>query len=90
MQQDPVLAEALSKWNEISRDPDVRMAYVMRHKQLRDEAVGMKDVEIRGEARGKASTIPGMLNIGLSITQISEITGLTVKEIECIQKTLTL
>lgn len=54
MQQDPVLAEALNKWDEMSRDPDVRIAYEMRYKQLKDEAVGMKDVEIRGLRNGVA------------------------------------
>ena len=59
---------------EMSRDPEVRMAYFLREKQLMDEAVGTRDAEIRGERRGeasgKASTIPGMLKIGLSITNV--------------------
>jgi len=95
MQQDPVLAEALDKWDEMSRDPDVRMAYEMRHKQLKDEAVGFKDVEIRGErrgeargeARGKARMIQTMFINGATITQVSQFTGLTIEEIEHVQKT---
>jgi len=109
MQGDSVLSEALDKWDEMSRDPNVRLAYEMRFKQLKDEAIGMKEAiymaEIKakaegeakglaigeakglaiGEAKGKAGLIQSMLANGVSIKQISAMTGLSMEEIESIQ-----
>ncbi len=61
----------------------------MLYKQLKDEAVGMKDVEFRAKAKGKAEgeayLIRAMLQKGRSVSQIADFTGLTAEEVKLSQ-----
>ncbi|MBP1994959.1 putative transposase/invertase (TIGR01784 family) [Paenibacillus eucommiae] len=103
MKEDPVLKEAFEKWDELSQDPNTMFAYEMRRKQVFDEHAKVREAEIRmqraeakalaeGTARGmdegKAEIIRAMLRNNLKLEQISEITGLSVAEIESLDKTL--
>jgi len=57
MKHDFILAEEMKKMDEMSQDPsldwNLRTACGMRYKYLKDEAIGMKEVEIRIEAKGE-------------------------------------
>jgi predicted transposase/invertase (TIGR01784 family) len=37
--------------------------------------------EIRGEAKGKVEVARNLLNLGMAISQIAEVTGLTVEQV---------
>jgi len=61
--------------------------------ELMEESVIYQDIlqkgeargEIRGEARGKAEVARNLLNLGMAIPQIAEVTGLTVEQVSQLQ-----
>ncbi len=90
--QEPMIEKAVSILNIINQDPATRRLYQMREKALRDhlnmietaEEVGMK----KGMEKGKEEIIKKMLVKNTSTSLISELTDISIGEIEKIKSTL--
>ncbi|MNY52369.1 PD-(D/E)XK nuclease family transposase [compost metagenome] len=80
----PGLKKAMTTLEFLSQDKEARMQYEARKKALLDEQSALDYVESRGKAtRGKEIAV-NMLQKGLSISLIAEVTGLSEAEIEAL------
>ena len=85
----PELKEAKELYGKIRSDKKAQNLWRLREKAIYDEASalsaakrrGIKEGIEKGKAEGKREAASRMLSKGISIEDISEITGLTVKEI---------
>ncbi len=84
-----LIKKAISVLEELNFSKKERDNYEAHLKWLRAEASGIKKAEEKKFAEGKAEGIilvaKNMLNKGIGIESISEITGLTVEEIQALQ-----
>lgn len=86
----PGLKKAMTTLEFLSQDKEVRMLYEMRKKALLDEQSALDYVESRGREEGKAARdkeiVANMLQEGLSVSLIAEVTGLSEAAIELLSK----
>lgn len=87
--KDPILKQAMGEWERLSEDPDARIAYIARRKQILDEMAAVKEAEKRerqakeeGRVEEKLEIAKKMLEEGLSVEFIHKFTGLPLEEIE--------
>ncbi len=93
MQEDQVLKKAIDEWERVSQDPKVLLTYEARKKALLDEKSALKRAEKLGkmegklegekigEKRGILKVALGMIQKGIDSETISELTGLSLDEI---------
>ncbi|MEB8895389.1 Rpn family recombination-promoting nuclease/putative transposase [Bacillus cereus] len=97
MNRDPILKDAMQKWEKMSQDPAFRMSYEVRQKALIDEASKYKYAEKKGREEGlqegmekgkevgiqegKIQLIQGMYKNGLDIEDIAKFTNMELSEI---------
>lgn len=77
----PELSKAADLLEAISRDEENRMLYEAREKFLKDEATRMEQARRNGEKIGRALTAKKMLERGMDISVISDVTGLSEEEV---------
>ncbi|AOR24742.1 Rpn family recombination-promoting nuclease/putative transposase [Clostridium taeniosporum] len=75
------IREAKDELIRISNDKNQRQLYEMRSKILKDKISALNEAERKGVEQGKIEVAKNLLNMGLSIEQISIGTGLTIEEI---------
>lgn len=84
----PGLKKAMTTLEFLSQNKEARMLYEMRKKALLDEQSALDYAEARGEAKGKAARdreiAISMLQKGLPLSLIAEITGLSESEVEAL------
>ncbi|MGE6553494.1 Rpn family recombination-promoting nuclease/putative transposase, partial [Bacillus mycoides] len=82
---DPILKDAMQKWEKMSQDPAFRMSYEARQKALIDEASKYKYAEKKGREEGiqegKIQLIQGMHKNGMNIEDIAKFTNMDMSEI---------
>ena len=66
----------------ISQDKQKRMEYEAREKTIRDHNQMMFEAEERGEARKAIAIAKNLISFGMPSDTISQITGLSIEEIE--------
>ncbi len=97
MNRDPILKDAMQKWEKMSQDPAFRMSYEARQKALIDEASKYKYAEKKGMEKGieqgkkeglqegiekgKIQLIRGMHKNGMDIEDIAKFTNMDMSEI---------
>ncbi|PEV72075.1 Rpn family recombination-promoting nuclease/putative transposase, partial [Bacillus cereus] len=85
MNRDPILKDAMQKWEKMSQDPAFRMSYEARQKALIDEASKYKYAEKKGREEGiqegKIQLIQGMHKNGMNIEDIAKFTNMDMSEI---------
>ena len=97
MNRDPILKDAMQKWEKMSQDPAFRMSYEARQKALIDEASKYKYAEKKGIEKGrkegkeeglqegiekgKIQLIRGMHKNGMDIEDIAKFTNMELSEI---------
>lgn len=86
----PGLKKAMTTLEFLSQNKEARMLYEMRKKALLDEQSALDYAESRGRDVGKAERdkeiVASMLQKGLSISLIAEVTGLSEVEIEALKE----
>ncbi|NQX68635.1 PD-(D/E)XK nuclease family transposase [Paenibacillus alba] len=86
----PGLKKAMTTLEFLSQDKEARMLYEMRKKALLDEQSALDYVESRGREEGKVARdkeiVANMLQKGLAVSLIAEVTGLSEAEIELLGK----
>lgn len=91
---EPVIRKAKTVLEFLNQNDEARKLYEIRVKALRDEAnmiegakeEGRAEGEAKGKAEGKAEIAKNMLVAGMSIEQISALTGLSPVEIKQLAK----
>lgn len=83
--QDPMLEMAVDILKQASLDPETRMQYEAREKALKDIA------SIRGDGKreGKLEIAKKMINKGMALELIAEMTELPFEEVEALKNKLT-
>ncbi|MGG0261487.1 Rpn family recombination-promoting nuclease/putative transposase, partial [Bacillus mycoides] len=81
MNRDPILKDAMQKWEKMSQDPAFRMSYEARQKALIDEASKYKYAEKKGIEKGKIQLIRGMHKNGMDIEDIAKFTNMGLSDI---------
>lgn len=90
--QDPVLSKAMEEWEKSSDDPQVREEYLARRKAVLDEMAAVREAELRlreaikqskkeGIKEGKNEIAKKLLDKGMDVTAISQITGILEEEL---------
>ena len=94
----PGLKKAMTTLEFLSQNKEARMLYEMRKKALLDEQSALNYAESRGREEGKLEgrlegkaerdreIVASMLQKGLSVSLIAEITGLSETEVESLGK----
>ena len=101
MVKDPMIGRALDLEKLFLQSQTERYNYLLSYKAMRDaetndetirraamaegEAKGRAEGEAEGEAKGKADTARNLLRMGITPSQISEATGLSLEEIEALR-----
>jgi len=95
--QDPVLNQAMEEWEKSSNDPKIREEYFDRRKAVLDEMAAVREAELRlreairqskkegreeGREKEKQEVTKKLLNKGMDLKSISEITGMSEEAIE--------
>ena len=102
MVKDPMIGQALDLEKLFLQSQMERYNYLLSYKAMRDaetndetirraamaegEAKGRAEGEAEGEAKGKADTARNLLRMGITPSQISEATGLSLEEIEVLSR----
>ncbi|MEW4153258.1 Rpn family recombination-promoting nuclease/putative transposase [Bacillus thuringiensis] len=97
MNRDPILKDAMQKWEKMSQDPAFRMSYEARQKALIDEASKYKYAEKKGIEKGmeqgkkvgkeegkieeREQLIRGMHKNGMDIEDIAKFTNMDMLEV---------
>ncbi|MHA4119329.1 Rpn family recombination-promoting nuclease/putative transposase [Bacillus cereus] len=93
MNRDPILKDAMQKWEKMSQDPAFRMSYEARQKALIDEASKYKYAEKKGREEGlqegmeqgklaeREQLIRGMHKNGMDIENIAKFTNMDLSDI---------
>jgi predicted transposase/invertase (TIGR01784 family) len=86
---EPVIKEAVKMFDVITSDKQTQELLRMREKGERDFNSAMKSSEIRGIVKGRAERIEktalSMLADGMSVSNISKYTGLSISEIQSLK-----
>jgi predicted transposase/invertase (TIGR01784 family) len=86
---EPLLGKAMTALEYLSQDAEARRIYEMRQKALHDEASMLAGAREEGESKGRVLGLyeksveiaQKMLAKGMDMEEITELSGLTVKEI---------
>ncbi len=89
----PVLKEAMEKWEDLSRDPAAIREYEMRHKAMMDRLSAIAENERRqqqkyeeGRMEEKRAIARNLLAMGMDEEAVAQATGLSVAEIEQLKR----
>ncbi|WP_194847905.1 Rpn family recombination-promoting nuclease/putative transposase [Candidatus Neptunochlamydia vexilliferae] len=85
LKQDPVFQRALERLERLSSDPATRKAYEASINEHRDHLAVLSSERKAGRKEEKLEIAQAMVKDGLSVQQISKLTGLSVKEIESLR-----
>ncbi|MED4156192.1 hypothetical protein SFC34_19695 [Priestia aryabhattai] len=86
MENDQTLKNAMNEWARVTKDPQMLVTYEVNQKFQVDETLTLKKAEKQGEERAIKRVALKMLQKGIDIQTISELTELTEKEIEQIRQ----
>lgn len=86
MENDQTLKNAMNEWARVTKDPQMLVTYKVNQEFQVDETLTLKKAEKQGEERAIKRVALRMLQKGIDIQTISELTELTEKEIEQIRK----
>lgn len=70
-----------------SQDAEARRLYELRQKALHDEVSMLEGARTEGEFAGKLEVARNMLDKGMNIVTIVELTGLSAELLETLRKT---
>ncbi|MGG0937281.1 Rpn family recombination-promoting nuclease/putative transposase [Brevibacillus centrosporus] len=85
---EPTIRKAVNVLEFLSQDAEARRLYEMREKALKDELNMVEGAKEEGRTEGKAVIVRNMLAKGLNVAEISELTGLTIAEVEKLKQQL--
>jgi predicted transposase/invertase (TIGR01784 family) len=80
--KNPAIDRAVMEVKKLSRSERAQMLYEDREKAIRDRKAQLKFARNKGIKENNIKIIENGFNMGLSIEQISQLTGLTIEEIE--------
>lgn len=90
---DPIMKEAIKKWEDLSRDPKAWYEYESHLKAVLDDMAAVREAEKRyqkaegnGMEKGIEKVAKRMLEKGKERDEIMELTGLSKEQIERLQK----
>ena len=82
MKKNDNIKKAVDEFDKITKDKELRRIAELREKAILDENSMLSYAERKGLKKGKNTIAKNMLNKGVEIEFIKEVTGLTDKEIE--------
>lgn len=82
---DEQLQEAFTVWQKLSRSPEETSAYESRLKYILDEEAKWEDAKYMGKKEGIMEVALKMIAKGASNEEISDLTGLTMEEVEVLR-----
>ena len=83
--KDENLLEAFGVWENMSQTPETVLAYQSRLKYMLDEEAKIADTLAKGKKEGIAKVAKNMITKGKSNEEISDLTELTLEEIEALR-----
>ncbi len=83
---EPAIRKALTAEEIFLKQDKERYLYEMREKALLDQVSAMEGAREEGRAEGKVEIVLHMLNRGMSVTEVADLTGLSKAEIEHLQQ----
>lgn len=86
MRIDPKIDKAMRLLDTMSLNREEREIYEAKLKWLRDEAGAIKKARAEGKEEGKVEMAHAMLQKGLTLDIIAEITGLSIEAIKKLTK----
>jgi predicted transposase/invertase (TIGR01784 family) len=81
-EKSPAIKQAVVELKRLSQDEEAQLRYEARVKAIRDERSRMKAAEEKGRMQEKIEIAINALEIGISLENISKLTGLSIQEIE--------
>ncbi len=88
--EDPMMQKALTTLEFLSQDEQTRMLYEARQKALHDYASAIGEAEdkgrVEGRMEGRMETARTMLAKDMDIALVSDVTGLSLEEVERLRK----
>ncbi|MCD1258985.1 Rpn family recombination-promoting nuclease/putative transposase [Paenibacillus athensensis] len=88
---EPTLGKAMTALEYLSQDAEARRMYEMRQKALHDEASMLEGARAEGESIGrskeKLEVAQNMLDKGMDVTTIAELTGLSSEKLVNLKRT---
>ena len=89
MVKDPMIGQALDLEKLFLQSETERYNYLLSYKAMRDAETNDETIRraamAEGEAKGRADTARNLLRMGITPSQISEATGLSLEEIEALR-----
>jgi predicted transposase/invertase (TIGR01784 family) len=82
LQDVPEVGAAYEEFKRFTADPVMRKKAIARQRYLIEQSIIMNDVLEEGRAKEKIATVQKMKTKGYPATEIAEITGLSLSEIE--------
>lgn len=83
--KEPMLKKAMDTLEFLSQDAAARMAYDARMKALSDENLRIESAVEFGKSKEKTLTAIKLLEMGLDVGAVSEVTGLTEESIRALR-----
>lgn len=88
---EPTLGKAMTALEYLSQDTEARRMYEIRQKALHDEASMLEGARAEGESIGrskeKLEVAKNMLDKGMDVTTIAELTGLPTEQLSKLKRT---
>lgn len=81
MEYNKDIKEAMDELEKISKDEELRIVAELREKAIRDEKNGLRHAREEGKLEAKKDVAKKMIEKGIEIDTISELTGLEKEEI---------
>lgn len=81
MEDNKEIKEAMDELEKISKDEELRIVAELREKAIRDEKNGLRHAREEGKIEGKIDVAKKMIEKGIEIDTICELTGLEREEI---------
>ncbi|GAB6173089.1 Rpn family recombination-promoting nuclease/putative transposase [Paradesulfitobacterium aromaticivorans] len=69
----------------ISKDEKARMRYEAREAELRDQLTRIKSAKKEGKAEGKVEVAKNLLDMGMEISKVAKVTGLSKEEVKMLK-----
>ncbi|PEU18741.1 MULTISPECIES: Rpn family recombination-promoting nuclease/putative transposase [unclassified Bacillus (in: firmicutes)] len=82
LEKDPMLKEAMQKWEYMSSDASFRRLYEAREKKIRDRQAELEFATEKGREEGIHETARNLIRLGLPVETIAEATKLSIEEIK--------
>ena len=84
--QEPAIQKALTTLEFLSQDEEARRLYEDRERALHDYVSDLEGAREEGSQARAIQIARNLLNQNLNVKDVSDVTGLTIEEVEAIQR----